>query len=127
MFSNAEDRFLKSQWVCRLATASADGWPHNVPVGFAFDGKTFYITSEPGAKKVRNMAKNQRVCLIIDIPEKPRKAIMVQGLATLVDRGEEFARINEVISKQRGWKKWKEGDQIMVLIEPTRKVSWGVS
>jgi nitroimidazol reductase NimA-like FMN-containing flavoprotein (pyridoxamine 5'-phosphate oxidase superfamily) len=127
VFTDAENRFLMSQWVCRIATASSDGWPHNVPVGFAFDGESFYITSDPGAKKLMNMAKNNRVCLIIDVPEKPRRAIMVQGLATLFERGEEFERINDIMSKK--WKmkkKWKEGEQVAVRIEPKKKVSWGI-
>jgi uncharacterized protein len=126
MFSDSETKYLMSQWVCRIATASPDGWPHNVPVGFVFDGTTFYMTSDPGAKKLRNMAENNRVCIVVDEPTKPRKAIMVQGLATLVDRGEEFERINELIHQRWGGKKWKEGEQVAVRISPTKKVSWGI-
>jgi len=126
MFSDSETKFLKTQWVCRIATASSDGWPHNVPVGFVFDGKSFYMTSDPGSKKLRNMADNNRVCIIVDEPAKPRRAVMVQGLATLVEHGEEYERINELVYKQWGGKKWKEGEQVAVRIDPTRKVSWGV-
>lgn len=126
MFSNEEIKFLESQWVCRIASISSEGWPHNVPVGFAFDGKEFYITSDPGAKKLKNIARNNRVCLIIDVPKSPRRAIMIQGLATLVEHGEEFARINKFISQQRGWEKWEEGKQVAVKIEPTKKLSWGI-
>jgi len=126
MFSASEIKFLKSQWVCRLATASSDGWPHNVPVGFVFDGKSFYITSDPGAKKLRNMAENNRVSIVIDDPTEPRKAVMVQGLVTLFERGAEFERINEFIYEEWGGRKWKEGEQVAVRIDPTKKVSWGV-
>ncbi len=126
MFSDPEIEFLKSQWVCRIATVSPEGWPHNVPVGFVFDGKAFYITSDPGNKKLKNMARNNKVCLIIDVPKSPRRAIMVQGLATLAEHGEEFERITEYISKEKGWKKWKEGEQVAVSIEPTKKLSWGI-
>ena len=109
-----------------MATASLDGWPHNVPVGFVFDGTAFYITSDPGAKKLRNMVENNRVCIVIDDPAEPRKAIMVQGLANLFERGEEFEKINELVYMQWGGKKWKEGEQVAVRIDPTKKVSWGV-
>jgi nitroimidazol reductase NimA-like FMN-containing flavoprotein (pyridoxamine 5'-phosphate oxidase superfamily) len=125
MFSDPEIKFLKSQWVCRLATASSDGWPHNVPVGFLFDGKAFYMSSDPGTKKLRNMRENNRVCIVIDVPKKPRRAIVVQGIATLVERGKEFDRINDFIHKEWGGKKWKEGEQVAVRIVPTKKVSWG--
>lgn len=126
MFSDGEIEFLKSQSICRIATLTTEGWPHNVPVGFAFDGKAFYITSDPGTKKLKNISTNNRICLIIDVPKAPRRAVMVQGLATLVEHGEEFGRINEFISQQRGWEKWEEGKQVAVKIEPTKKLSWGV-
>lgn len=126
MFSDSEVSFLKSQWVCRVATLSPDGWPHNVPVGFVFDGGAFYMSSDPGTRKLRNMAQNSRVCIVVDQPKAPRRGVVVQGLATLVERGEEFERINELIHKEWGGEKWKEGEQVAVRIDPTRKVSWGV-
>ena len=124
MFSTAENEFLKSQLVCRIATISSEGWPHNVPVVFAFDGAVFYVRSHTGEKKLKNIAGNNRVCLIIDVP-KPI-GIMVQGLATLIEHGREFVRINEIISQQRGWKKLEEGEQVAIKVQPTKKVSWGV-
>lgn len=126
MFSDSEIKFLQSQWVCRIATVSSDGWPHNVPVGFVFDGQAFYMSSDPGSKKLRNMEENNRVCIVIDVPEKPRRAIMVQGLATLAERGDEFERINDLLHKEWGGKKWEVGEQVAVRIDPTKKVSWGV-
>ena len=126
MFSDSETKFLKSQWVCRIATMSSDGWPHNVPVGFVFDGKSFYVTSDPGAKKLKNMGQNNHVCIVIDVPAKPRRAVMVQGVATLFERGEEFERIMDVTYREWGGKRWKEGEQVAVRIDPTRRVSWGV-
>jgi nitroimidazol reductase NimA-like FMN-containing flavoprotein (pyridoxamine 5'-phosphate oxidase superfamily) len=125
MFSAAENEFLKSQSICRIATVSSEGWPHNVPVVFAFDGAVFYVRSHPGEKKLKNIAGNNRVCLIIDVPQKP-SGIMVQGLATLIEHGSEFGRINEIISQQRGWKKLEEGEQVAITVQPTKKVSWGV-
>jgi uncharacterized protein len=125
VFSESEVRFIRSQWLCRIASSSLDGWPHNVPVGYVFDGPAFYITSEPGAKKLKNMAENNRVAIIIDVA-KPRRAIMVQGKATLFERGEEFERIMELVYKQWGGKRWNEGEQVAVRIDPTRKASWGI-
>ncbi len=109
-----------------MATASLDGWPHNVPVGYAFDGNLFYVTSEPEAKKVRNLRNNNKVCLIIDVPREPRRAVMVQGFAMLAEHGEEFNKINEIISQLRKWEKWEEGKQVMIKIEPKKKLSWGL-
>jgi ribosomal protein L21E len=49
----------------------------------------------------------------------------VSGAATLVERGDEFERINDLLHKQWGWKNWKEGERVAVRIDPTTKASWG--
>jgi len=126
MFSESEKDFLIAQSIGRLATVSGDGWPHNVPVGYAFDGQYFYITSDPGRKKLRNIKANDKVCLVIDVPQKPRRALMVQGRAKLVEGGEEFHRAMELVSQQRGWKKRSEGEQVVIKVKPVKKVSWGL-
>ena len=126
MFSESESKFLMSQWVCRIATVSSDGWPHNVPVGYVQDGETFYMTRDPGARKIRDMRENHRVCVIVDDPAMPRKGVMVQGVATLIEHGPEFERVMEFVHSKWGGKKWKEGEQVAVRIDPSKKASWGV-
>lgn len=126
MFSESEVRFLKSKWVCRIATASSDGWPHNVPVGYILDGTALVMSSDPGARKLKDMKENNRVCIIVDDPKEPRKGVMVQGFATLFESGREFERINELLHSQWGGKKWKVGEQVAVRVDPVKKASWGI-
>ena len=45
MFNKEEAKYLKSQLLARVATATAKGKPNVAPVGFEFDGKYFYIGS----------------------------------------------------------------------------------
>ena len=126
MFTESERAFLESQSICRLATVSSDGWPHNVPVGYAFDGEYLYITSDPGAKKLRNIAANNRVCVVVDVVQKPRRAVVIQGTADLIELGEEFHQAMNFIARQRGWRVKKPGEQVVIKVEPVKKVSWGL-
>lgn len=125
MFTAGEEEFLRSQWICRLATLSHEGWPHNVPVGYSFDGESFYISSDPEARKVRNIRSNPRVCLVVDVVEG-KKGVMIQGEATVIESGEEFEKAMELMERQRGWKRSRPGEQVVIKVKPARKTSWRI-
>ncbi|WP_225848738.1 TIGR03668 family PPOX class F420-dependent oxidoreductase [Streptomyces sp. HPF1205] len=69
--AEARRRFLAAP-VARLATASADGRPHLVPVTFAADGDTLCFAvdrkSKSGAelRRIANIRENPRVALLVD-------------------------------------------------------------
>ena len=69
--SDARGRFEAAR-VARLATVSADGHPHLVPVCFAVDGDTVYSAVDDKPKRtrrlqrLRNAAANPAVCLLVD-------------------------------------------------------------
>ena len=50
-FTAKEEAFLKSNEVCRLATASKDGRPQVTPVIYALDGAAFVVAVDYGTKK----------------------------------------------------------------------------
>ena len=95
MFSEPEIQYLKSQHLARIATVSQKGQPDNVPVGFEFDGKDFYVGSHDQGifhrtLKYKNViAGNDKVALTIDDlesvdPWRPR-AIKIYGTAKVVE------------------------------------------
>jgi pyridoxamine 5'-phosphate oxidase family protein len=95
MFSEAETKYLKSQRLARIASASASGAPEVSPVGFEFDGKYFWIGSHSQeiffkTRRYRNIAGgNRRVSIVIDdlesvTPWKPR-GIRVSGTAEVME------------------------------------------
>jgi pyridoxamine 5'-phosphate oxidase family protein len=43
MFTEKEIAYLKSKRLARIATVEKDMQPEVVPVGFEFDGKSFYV------------------------------------------------------------------------------------
>lgn len=129
MFSDSEKQFLKAHSLCRFASISPDGWPHNVPVGYSFDQEYFYISTEYGTKKLRNVRANKRVSLVVDEPgtKATRRAVVIQGEVDILESGPEFHSALRAIVGQRG-EKWgfKEGEQAILRVRPVRKVIWNL-
>ena len=60
-------RYLAAAPVCRLATASADGEPHVIPVCPVFDGvDTLYVDIGPKYRTAKHIAENPRATVLID-------------------------------------------------------------
>lgn len=93
MFTQKEIEYLNTQRLARLATVAPDGQPDIVPVGYEFDGASFFIGGRDVNKtrKVKNVrAGQQKVALVVDTlesvdPWQPR-GIRVYGSADLVER-----------------------------------------
>ena len=127
-FTPKETAFLKKNEVCRLATASRDAEPHVVPVCYIFHDGYFYIATDYGTKKYKNLLKNPKVALVVDT-YKPHKAVVVEGGAKILERGEEFRRIREMFYRKFDWARndpWEEKESPILKIEPLSKSSWGI-
>lgn len=114
LFSDTEAKYLKSQHLARIGTASKNGVPDVAPVGFDFDGKYFYVTGMHLTKthKYRNVLENPRVSLVVDDlksiqPWQPRM-VKIFGTADLVTRA--------------GY----AGEGTYIRITPQRKTSFGL-
>lgn len=90
LFSERELAYLVSQRLGRLATVSADGAPHVVPVGFRYrpehDAIDIIGQNLAMSKKVRDLQHDPRVAFVVDDvlpPWKPR-GIEIRGQATLI-------------------------------------------
>jgi PPOX class probable F420-dependent enzyme len=72
ILSFAERAFLTARRVGHLATADAAGAPHVVPVCYAVEAGTLYVTidEKPKAdrplKRLRNIAENPAVAVVVD-------------------------------------------------------------
>jgi PPOX class probable F420-dependent enzyme len=99
MLSDAERKFLAQQRVARLATADARAQPHVMPVCFAIEGATLYITidEKPKArpmalKRLRNIAENPAVALVVDRYDEDWSHlgwVLMRGRAEILADGEE--------------------------------------
>ncbi|MGH7916474.1 MAG: TIGR03668 family PPOX class F420-dependent oxidoreductase [Candidatus Binataceae bacterium] len=94
--------FLALARVARLATSDMHGAPHNIPLCFWFDGVArfyFVIDEKPkrltptGLKRMRNIAANPKVALIVDHYEEEWSYlayVLVHGEAHVVDDPNEY-------------------------------------
>jgi len=80
------DDFIKTQKVLRLATIDQKGTPHIVPVWYLYNAKKFYIGTNTRTEKAKNIKKNKRVSLCIDIGIRSPDifGVLGQGSAKLI-------------------------------------------
>jgi PPOX class probable F420-dependent enzyme len=133
-----DDRaFLHQARVARLATASATGEPHVVPVCFVFDGTHFYSAIDGKPKRVaagrlrrlQNLRENPRATLLVDSYEEEwarLRYVLVMGrgeiLETGTDRERAFHLLREKYPQYHVMRDFGQGAVIRLM--PERVVSW---
>ena len=82
----SQDNFLKTQKVLRLATIGQKGTPHIVPVWYLYGQKKFYVGANTRTGKAKNLKKNKRVSVCIDVGMHSPKiyGVMGKGNAKLI-------------------------------------------
>jgi PPOX class probable F420-dependent enzyme len=97
---------LRDARVGRLATADASGQPLVVPVCYAFDGARCYSAVDGKPKRTRelrrlkNIAANPQASLVVDVWDEDWAKlcwVMVEGRATILERGQEFTRAIDLL------------------------------
>jgi PPOX class probable F420-dependent enzyme len=131
--------FVAGARVAHLATADAFGTPHNVPLCYWFDGERIYfaIDEKPkrqkglGLKRMRNIAENPRVAVVIDHYEEDWSQlayVLIRGRARVVEDPEEYIgalrHLREKYLQYRGMSLTPEKNPI-VKIEPENVHAWG--
>jgi len=119
--------------VCRVGTASERGVPHVVPVCHVLaDGKIYFASGRDG-RKVLNLKANPRVTVAVDLYSDDwahLKGVMVQGKATLIEKGPRFRKIRALLYKKYPQypdeAALDESDSIIVEVRPARAFSWGM-
>jgi nitroimidazol reductase NimA-like FMN-containing flavoprotein (pyridoxamine 5'-phosphate oxidase superfamily) len=128
-FTKGEKEFLTHNEACRVATCQ-NNIPHVVPVSYVFEDGAFIFATDYETKKYKNISKNNRVALTVDVYSSIRnKAVCVQGTAELIENGIEFVRFYKIFHERFEWVRrdpWKEGEAPFVKVIPTGKVSWGL-
>ena len=126
-FTAKEEAFLKSNEICRLATASKDGRPQVTPVMYALDGTGFVIAVDYGTKKFKNVRENPNVALVVD-RLRPTRAVTVEGTCKVHESGAEYLRLLDLLmTKFEFYRKnpWGEGESPIFRVTPNKAVSWG--
>jgi PPOX class probable F420-dependent enzyme len=126
-FTPKEEAFLKSNELCRLATASKEGRPQVTPVMYALDGIGFVIAVDYGTKKLKNVKENPSVALVVD-RLRPTRAVTVEGTCKVHERGAEYLRLLDLLmTRFEFYRKnpWGEGESPILRVTPEKAVSWG--
>lgn len=79
---------LSQALLARLATANPKTCqPHVVPVWFLWDGESLFISAFSSTRKVRDVARNPRIAVIVDTGDEnpPTRGVLLEGQAQLID------------------------------------------
>jgi PPOX class probable F420-dependent enzyme len=124
--------FLARERVCRMATVSAQGRPHLVPVCHAVMGGKIYVGSGDDGAKVRNVKANPLVTVTVDLYSDhwaSLKGVMVQGRARLIERGAGFQRARRALyAKYAQYARdaaLSPSDSVVIEITPLHTFTWG--
>jgi nitroimidazol reductase NimA-like FMN-containing flavoprotein (pyridoxamine 5'-phosphate oxidase superfamily) len=126
--SQKEIDFLKSNEMCRFATASRKGEPHVVPVSYIWDQDSPYIVTDYGTRKLKNLRENPHAAVLVD-SDGTQKLLLISGPVEIIEKGEEYKRLYKIFYSKLSWVKrdpWKEGEAPFIKITPTFKSGWGL-
>jgi PPOX class probable F420-dependent enzyme len=131
---------LEGAQVARLATATAAGQPHAVPICFAFDGRNVYTAidrkpkiSAPGElARIRHIRENPNVALLVDEYDADWSRlwyVLVRGHAELLNEGHAEERRRALGLLRAKYPQYASGmlpdDALVIRITPSKISAWG--
>jgi PPOX class probable F420-dependent enzyme len=137
VLSDPERKFLLTQRVAHLATADGRAVPHVVPVCFAVEQGTLYITIDEkpkrvaGAalKRVRNIEQNPTVAIVVDRYDEDWTRlgwVMLRGRAEILREGTEHDHAQELLrARYRQLAAMRIAEQPVIAVRLERVTSWG--
>ena len=129
--------FLHAARVAHFATVDRDGQPLVIPICFAFDGKEFFspIDEKPKQisphklKRLRNIAENPKVSLIIDRYDEDWRRLaylLITGRAKILLRGARHRRAVLLLRKKYPqYRRMAIDEKPIIVISPMRMKTWG--
>lgn len=128
-----EREFVAYQRVCRVATVSRDGRPHNVPVCPILEGDRIYFASAADGVKVQNVRATGQVALAYDEYTEAwpgLKGILIWGTGRVVEAGPSFRRVRKLLYRRfpqyESHAPLEEKQSVILEVTPTRTFSWGL-
>jgi PPOX class probable F420-dependent enzyme len=82
----------------KLATASASGEPHVMPVWFVLDGEEIVFTTHRNTVKGRNLLRDPRAALVVDDEAPPYAFVHIRGVVSVDEDPSEQLRIATAIA-----------------------------
>lgn len=129
-FSPTEVQFLLRNEACRVATSHND-IPHITPVSYVYASEQFIFATDYDTRKFKNIKHNKNIGIAVDVYDSSmnNRAVIVQGVAKIIERGTEFKKWYKVFNQKFEWVRndpWDEGEAPFIAVHPVHKVSWGL-
>jgi PPOX class probable F420-dependent enzyme len=88
-------RFLSQKDVAVLSTLQQDGAPLAMPMWFLADSEYLYMLSLAQTRKVRNLRRDPRLCVVVESGTRGAevRGVTIQGRAEFVERAEDIQPI----------------------------------
>jgi PPOX class probable F420-dependent enzyme len=111
--------------LARLGTSNVHtGQPHVTPVWFLWDGETINISAFVSTRKVREVARNPLVSILIDTgnPGESVRGILFEGKAELIDKPEYVALLAERIYSRYAGSEGLDDGMRSWIIDPANRI-----
>ena len=130
-------KFVERHRVARLATVTPAGHPHVIPVCFALDDNSVYITIDQKPKRdrskplqrLRNIAANPTVALVVDHFEEDWTKlawVMLRGRADVLESGDEHDSAQSLLrTRYPQYREMTLSDLPVIAIRVSRVSGWG--
>ncbi|TET59053.1 MAG: pyridoxamine 5'-phosphate oxidase family protein [Promethearchaeota archaeon] len=123
--------FLKEAPTARICSINEDGTIHGVPVWFKYESGQFIIATIEKSRKVRNIAKNNNVTLIIDVGSPAIRGVIVYGKAEVDLKAWDPDAINllaKYMSREEAEKMWQIMNEtakwVKITVKPEKMPSF---
>jgi PPOX class probable F420-dependent enzyme len=129
--------FIRAARVAHLGTADSGGQPLVIPICFVFDGNHIYSPIDEKPKKIspqklkrlRNIAENPKVSLIIDRYDEDWQRlayVLITGRGKILLRGTRHRRAVLLLRKKYPqYERMTINERPMIVITPLRMRNWG--
>jgi nitroimidazol reductase NimA-like FMN-containing flavoprotein (pyridoxamine 5'-phosphate oxidase superfamily) len=118
--------YLAETHLARLGTANPKtAQPHVTPVWFDWDGECVYISAFISTRKAKEVGRNLRISVLIDIAEKdgPTRAVLFEGKAELlVDPAQVAPLARRIYAKYVGAEGIKAKDVSSWIVDPENRI-----
>jgi PPOX class probable F420-dependent enzyme len=125
------DLLKEAKVVARFCSHNADGTIHAAPVWFTYEGGKVLVATPERSVKARNIRRDGRVTVLVDVHGPPTRGVIVYGEAeiedeldprwgvTLFEKYVDREQAEKMCSRVLGLSKW-----VRVVVSPTKFASF---
>lgn len=123
------EEFLSGNLIARISTIGKDGYPIVHPMWFLHEDGLIVFTTPKYAVKLKNIRRNPKAAVAIDIAGDETKGVVFRGTAELVEEGAR-EKAKKILLKYLGdqddpmYKRLIEIPRTIIRFRPEKTLSW---